>query len=437
MTGRPVAVLRGCVGTAIWAIAPAHAQHPVEQVMPAPALTPPEADAAAPKDGLTGGWGGLRKSLRDDGVVIAVNHVAQLAHNASGGSRSRVTLAGQLSVAANLDLEQIAAWRETKGRVNFTYRHGDDIGARAEFATLLPIQEIYGRGRIVRLTEAWIEREVSSRLTVRAGRMPVGDFATFTCDFQNLSLCGAQPGHTVYDYWLTFPIGQWGAWARYGAGKGPYVQLGAYQVSKHNVDKDPVEFGSFTHASGVLLPAELTFAPRFGDRRGSYKIGGWYDTTRAEGILAGPGAATRRRTGRHGGYVSILQELLRDRAAVSEGARTLSAFLHVTKADERTAIIDFQLTAGLFLKGAFASRPSDLVGLGFAESRSNQLLAAFQRQVDAGSAQYSERLVELFYRAQVHPAIAIQPGIQYLSRPGGLRRQRDVIAPTLKVATTF
>ena len=57
----------------------------------------------------------------------------------------------------------------------------------------------------------WLNQAfLDNRVQWKIGRLTVGeDFASFSCDFQNLTFCGSQPGNLVGSYWVNWPTSQW------------------------------------------------------------------------------------------------------------------------------------------------------------------------------------------------------------------------------------
>jgi porin len=397
--------------------------------------------------GITGDWGGVRTQLVDAGVLLTASYGAEGAYNASGGDRSIYRTANQATIGATLDLDRIIGNRGGTVQVTITQRHGANLGNDAGIPTILPIQELWGRGNIARLTEFWVKQQVAPNLLVKAGRMPAGDFGSFPCEFMNLALCANQPGHTVYDYFTVWPISQWGAWARYGNESTAYVQVGAYQVSPKNLNQGKAfEVGDFTGATGVLLPAEVALFPILGDGlKGSLKLGGWYETSDSDDVLlntarrllALDGGQPLRRKGRYGGYVTAVQQIWRPSDGAADPDRGVSLFLNVLKADRGTALIDFEYSLGAFWRGPFATRGKDLIGLGFASSRVNPRTAQHRRLLDPATAQASEKVFEAFYSAHIGRSLLFQPGFQQIVRPGGLVGQGDASIFELKTVLTF
>ena len=94
-----------------------------------------------------------------------------------------------------------------------THRSGDNLVSDAGIGTFQLVQEVWGRGQTVRLTQMWFEQTFfDDLLNWKFGRVSMGgDFATFPCDFQNLTFCGSQPGNIAGGYIFNWPISQWGS----------------------------------------------------------------------------------------------------------------------------------------------------------------------------------------------------------------------------------
>lgn len=399
----------------------------------------------APPFGLSGDWGGIRAKLLDRGISITASYGGEVAHNAQGGHRSAVTTANQAVLGAAFDLERLGIIDGGQAHITITQRHGENLGDAAGFPQIMLVQEVYGRGNIVRLTEMWWSQRLTSDLSLKIGRMPVNDFGTFGCDFMNLGLCGAQMPNTANDYVLAWPISQWGVVATFGSDKHLYLRVGAYQITQHNLDQDhPVELGDFGHASGALLPLEFGISPAFGraQLKGTYKFGGWYDTSEANDVflnqdrqpLVLDGGLPLRRSGRYGAYVAMEQEIAK---IGGDAGRSVGIFAGGTIADRRTAPIDYQLRAGLLVTGPFANRKSDKIGVGISVSHRNERIARGEALVDPATVQHSETAIEIFYSLTVLNFLKLQPSLQYVIDPGGIKRGSDLVILGLKFGITL
>src|SRR6201999_557520 len=145
------------------------------------------------------------------------------------------------------------------GTMQFTItdRRGDDLGAAANLGTLQQVQEVFGRGQTLRLTQLWYEQKFDSDTwALKLGRTTVGeDFDSFPCYFMNLSLCGSEPGNLAGSYWYNWPVSQWSGRLRRNDGD-RYIEGAVYEVNPRNLENS-FSFGHFSGATGVLVPFEV------------------------------------------------------------------------------------------------------------------------------------------------------------------------------------
>ncbi|RKH60397.1 carbohydrate porin [Corallococcus sp. AB049A] len=387
--------------------------------------------------GLTGGWSGMRGFLYELGVGIQVRYVTELAYNARGGKGHALRQAGQLNVGLGLDLEKLAGVKGGTFQFTFTHRNGNNLNADMELGNLQLVQEVYGRGNVGRLTQLWYDQLFwDERVHLKVGRVTMGeDSADFPCDFQNLSFCGAQPGNIVGNYWFNWPVSQWGTRLRVDLKKVAYVQLAAYEVNPRNLE-EAFYLGRFNGATGVMLPLELGWNPKFhGDLlEGLYKVGVWYDTSNAPDVLL----PDVERQGRYGVYFVARQQLSHVLGSENE-AQGLNLFVRLTYADRDTSAQDGQYTAGLGYTG-LPGRPDDDVGFALGATHSNGRYITAQRQKQAQAPgtliPRTEYVGELYYSLHAAPWLVLRPNLQYI-RPGGNDEARDILVLGLKGALTL
>ncbi len=399
-----------------------------------------------PPPGLVGDWLDIRKRLADRGIGITARYASEAAYNVTGGSSSRIAETGQFDVGVLFDLEQTIGLKGGAFQATLTYRRGDDLGTVANLGTLQQVQEVYGRGQTLRLTQFWYEQRVGERLEIKVGRTDPGeDFAAFSCHFQNLSFCGAQPGNLVGDYWQNWPVGQWGARAKVDLGGHFYVQAAAYEVNPRNLNRAFV-FGYFHGATGVLVPVEAGWVHGGDDGHvGSYKVGGWYTSAPGSDVyldvnrqpIAITGAEPLQHSARYGVYLNMQQQLT---GGSKNGKSTggLSVFANVTQADRATTANDNQVAVGAFYKGLVPWIPGDVLGLAFARTAVNGRVAAGEAIDPTHPAiQTAEYAEEVYY--SIHPLdwLELRPNLQLIHHPGGLSTKNDVSVVGLKTAITF
>ena len=199
--------------------------------------------------------------------------------------------------------------------------------------------------------------------------MPVGgDFAAFTCDFQNLTFCGANIGNLVGNYIFNWPISQWATRIKFNFNGFGYFQLGANDQNQQYLGyTEALAPVFYKDSSGVLLPAEVAWLPTFanGMLSGSYKFGAWYSSaTRPDAVLDVNGNQADithqprlEHRGLYGSYINFRQQLTRNASENPSGG--LNVFLNAVMADKRTSVTDRQIAAGIMYTAPFSWRPND------------------------------------------------------------------------------
>lgn len=378
-------------------------------------------------------------------VTLSAHYVSETAYNPNGGARSMVREASQLATGATVDMERLAGVRGATVTTTLTWRRGRSLGLAADLGVLQQVQEVYGRGNVVRLTQAWWEQKLGERAAIKLGRTDPGeDFAVFSCDYMNLAFCGASPGNLAGDYWHNWPIGQWGTRLRAGTEQGGYVAAGAYEINPRNLDTG-FALAHVHGARGALIPAELG-VERGGDgeKLGSYKVGGWYATVDGDDVLLDRGgraraltrAAPLRRLGRHGVYLS-LQQQVSGTAAGGRAVSGLSFFFKVTEVDRATACTSSQIALGIFYDAPLPGRAGDTIGLAVARTGVNQRLASSESRRTGAPARDAEYTAELFYNLHLARWVDLRPNLQWVHQPGGVRTSADIQVLGLKAAAGF
>ena len=100
---------------------------------------------------------------------------------------------------AEFDLQKSLGLQGARFLVTLVDRWGRDAATDAGIPALQLLNEVYGRGNILRLEQfAWDQKWFDDRIETTAGRMAFGDeFFTYPCDFINLTFCPGQAGNLV------------------------------------------------------------------------------------------------------------------------------------------------------------------------------------------------------------------------------------------------
>ncbi|TPG56198.1 carbohydrate porin [Sphingomonas glacialis] len=403
-----------------------------------------DTQSAAPP-GLFGDWRNSRTWLGERGVDVSARYASETAYNPTGGKHQAITETGQFDIGAKVDMGKLVGLEGGTLQATLTWRRGDNLSDVAGLNTLQQVQEVYGRGQTVRVTELWYEQKIGDSVELKLGRTnPGSDFAVFSCHFQNLTFCGAQPGNLVGDYWQNWPVGQWGTRLHVDVRPGVYVQAGVYEVNPLNL-KNNFFVARWHGATGVLIPFEAGWTHGGdGGHVGSYKVGGWYTTANGSDVyldinrrpIVVTGLAPLEHSGRYGGYVSVQQQIT-GKSKDGKSLDGLGVFANFTQTDRATAVTDNQAVVGVFYKGLATWLPGDVLGVAFGRTNVNGRAADADRLVPGTPVRDAEYAAEIYYSVTPLPWLELQPNVQWIHHPGGVRSADEVVVLGLKGAITL
>uniref|UniRef100_UPI0035CC5978 carbohydrate porin n=1 Tax=uncultured Sphingomonas sp. TaxID=158754 RepID=UPI0035CC5978 len=374
--------------------------------------------APAPRDTLTGDWGGLRTDLKDAGIGVRADYVSESFAALDGGARQGTSYVQQIRGGIDFDMGTLVGWSGAILHVTLNDRRG--IGLSSDFTgNRLPIQEAAG-GEYAKLTELSYEQTLAhGRLDLRLGFFAMGNDLggmALGCTFVNAAFCAHPLSDSGNSGWYNYPNVRWGAAVRYRLRSDLALRAGVYQVNP-NLSTERNAFKPFAGGTtGVLLPLELEYDPGLAPRAralpGHYKLGFYYDTSRA----ARKGAAGTLR-GRYGVYILADQTIWRDGRA----GRGVAIFGQFTANPSNSAQITRWYAGGFVKTGTFAGRDADTIALGFAYAQVNPRLRFAEAALVAGgyaALPAGETALELSYALQLRRWFSVRPDVQYILDPG-------------------
>ncbi|MCG6642640.1 carbohydrate porin [Acinetobacter baumannii] len=407
---------------------------------------------------LLGDWNGKRQQLEQQGYKFTASIMSQSATNLDGGYNDSNTFenAAQLSLGANFDLEKIAGWKDTTASLVVTKRDGNALTLERikdpRSSQLGNAQEIYGRGKIWRLSQAWVKKGfVDNTVQVKFGRMGMSeDFNSSQCEFQNLLLCGGQLGKSIGSIWYNSPVGVWAANVKYQFAPEWTLGVGVYEVNPDNIKTESNSDGfnlDMNNVKGATIPVELAWKPKlaaFNGLPGEYKVGALYSTAEANDIKT----AGKVHDGKQSFWINAQQQLSH---AGQDPKRGLYVSFNGVVNDKATTFVQSTQQLALWYKGPFDSRPNDSIGFGIANYVVNDRAKDKQIATNESRGYYSydsiasdyipiqddELNVELNYTYQWSPAVMLRPNIQYIHQPAGVKEDDDAWVAGLSVKVNF
>lgn len=420
------------------------------------------------RDTLTGDWGGLRKTLQDNGITLGLQEQSEIWGNMTGGLRQGVTYTGLTTGSVKLDLDKLVGW---SGATFFASAY--QIHGRGPSANLV------GNAQIVSNIEAtddtklymlWLEQSLlDGRLTVRLGQEGANDqmmitqygalFLNSSFGFPGLPAADLPSGGPNYPMASPFVRGQFKATDRITlvgtvfsgdpAPPGP----GDPQLR----DKGGTTFRLNDHA---LVFAELWYAVNQADDApglpATYKLGFWYDSSRfsdqvfdTAGVpLASPASngIPRTRSGNYAIYGIVDQLVWRKPGMKDQG---IGAFLQVMGASGDNTLSNLFIEAGLNWTGPFEGRDNDAFGVAVSYLGISPAARRHSRDVVRFTGTgfpyaANETVVEATYLFQAAQWLALQPDLQVVINPNAgmpsafsrVPLKNDVIAG-LRATITF
>ncbi|WP_044423661.1 carbohydrate porin [Acinetobacter nosocomialis] len=407
---------------------------------------------------LLGDWNGERQQLEQQGYKFTASIMSQAATNLDGGYNDSNTFenAAQLSLGATFDLDKNAGWKDTTASLVVTKRDGNALTLERikdpRSSQLGNAQEIYGRGKIWRLSQAWIKKGFADNtVQVKVGRMGMSeDFNSSQCEFQNLLLCGGQLGKSIGSIWYNSPVGVWAANVKYQFAPEWSLGVGVYEVNPDNIKTESNSDGfnlDMNNVKGATIPVELAWKPKlaaFNGLPGEYKVGALYSTAEANDIKT----AGKVHDGKQSFWINAQQQLSH---AGQDPKRGLYVSFNGVVNDKATTFVQSTQQLALWYKGPFDSRPNDSIGFGIANYVVNDRAKDKQIATNESRGYYSydpiasnyipiqddELNVELNYTYQWSPAVMLRPNIQYIHQPAGVKEVDDAWVAGLSVKVNF
>lgn len=410
--------LSGCTAaalalTALLSAVPARAEDGIPGI--------PDPSIATSLPSALGDPGGVRSALGRRGITFGVNYIGEVLGTVSGGVDRNGYYDGRLEVAIAADMEKLIGWRGLSFFANGYQIHGESISGES-LGVLMPVSFIEANPG-TRLFELWFEqRLLDDRLSVRFGQLAAdsefilsdggGAFINGTFGWPSITAEAMPNGGPAYPLAtpgvrVAFqPTDQLTLMAAVynGDPAGSCESDDAQVCNKHGLN--------FRVSDPALTMFEGAYSYRLGGLPGTVKLGGWHNEGEFEGLLSGSILNND-----HGLY-AILDQMV---YAFSGGdaPQGVSVFARVIGAPENRNLVDMYWEAGVTVTGMMASRPNDILGIGFAYTDiSDDVRAAQVLNGDAVVMDY-EAVLEVSYTAEIVPGFTIQPDFQYFWNPGG------------------
>ena len=377
---------------------------------------------------LTGGWGGLRQTLHDDGIDFTGLYVMESAGNPTGGNLHKLRYTHDLGLAIYLDLDKLLGLKNTYLLVSASQRVGNNLSS--DIPNFFQVQQEFGHPT-TRLDNLAIEKQMmEGRLDVVAGRIKATDdfaYSSVACYSQNLGLCDFRMGMPYNASIASHPYSVWGTRARCDLTPEIYSMTGAYNTYAdfRSIKWHGADF-SIRHNSGVALFQEFGYSPdylRTRDYPGTFKLGGFFDSEPLRKFTS------NRITGTWMVYGLAQQQLYSPEPGTKRGLTGLLGFAY---APPDVDTVEYFANAGLLYQGPIPARSQDALGLLAIFGEFSSDLREAQRMKHQ-AAMTHEAVLELNYMYNATPWLHVQPDVQGVIRPNGTGLVSDALVLAIQV----
>lgn len=352
-------------------------------------------------------------------LLFQITYTSELIGNAAGGIERGARYLDNLDLVFEADLDRVAGWTGAQLHLYGLYNNGNSISDLVGDSHA--VSNIETGVRAFRLYEAWIDQKFGERVSLRAGLYDlnsefdaldasglfVGSAHGIGTDFSQ----SGQNGPSI------FPSTSLAARLQLEPAAGWAVRAAVLDA----VPGDPLRPGRtlirLNGNEGALLVGELQ-APL--GEGGKLLLGHWRYTARFD-LTDGSGTAS----GNAGTYLRAELPL-----SAAPG-RKLDGFARMGTAAGRFNMFDFFLSTGLKFTGWIPGRDADEFGIALAAG----FTAEPWRTATGASA--SEIAIEVTYRTQLAPWLAVQPHAQYIRRPSADPTTPDALVLGLRTEIGF
>jgi len=407
------------------------------------------------KQGLLGDMWGIRSDLADHGFTFRLAYLTESAYNISGGynDNHKYAFVDDTALTFSQDLERYTDIPDAKIDGNIVDRnHDDDLTSERLINPSISrndqAQEAANGGQsITRLGWLTFSRSFMDRkLNWRIGMMNKNqDFDQIVpCDFQLISLCGGKSAKS--GLWTNWNVHTWGTAFQYKLTPEVTLKTGVLEYNPSASERSHAWSWSTQGSKGFLLPMEALW--RTNDVVG---LPGAYNL----GVLFTNGERADLYQGNNGYhyydhtwyiYTSFNQQLTRHADDANRGLSVSNSF---GWADERTMTFKYVNSTALRYRGLFDSRLDDMMALGVTYIEASSHYQREQNYLNEinGVSDINDPLwkpvpghsidLDIYYRVQVTPWLAIQPEIQFWKNPAGVSETPDAWVGALKTMVTF
>lgn len=341
-------------------------------------------------------------------LLIEAAYTGEVWRNVSGGARQDGTYLDNIDVIATLDAERAFGWTGTTFLVSGLHNNRPTLSDRI-VGDIQTISNIDTDGA-TRLYEAWVERafesgaiklgliDLNSELDVNeTGALFINSSHGIGPDFSQVG----ENGPSI------FPVTGLGTVMRWDYNERLQIRLAAFEGTVGDPTHPRRTTVDLESDEGTLLVGEVTFHPSEAVRS---MLGVWRHTGRSTDFAD---EELQHRTESLGVYA------LAEGTLAERGENTLNGFIRVGFADSDVHQISRYVGAGVTWSGPLlaSAKHEEQLGLAVGAVTNGNAFRRAQAGLDT-TLERHETAIELTYRVQALPWLALQPDLQYIINPG-------------------
>jgi porin len=379
---------------------------------------------------LLGDPGGARGELGRLGIDLQLFYNQFLGWKPRGGARPDSTSAhsGSYDLFAQADLEELAGWRGGLFLLHVKGLYGRNVNPDVR-ALSEPVDDA-DFDEPIYVDELWLQQRLwGDRVAIRLGMLEQQTLYDRNA-FANSE--DRQFSATFLDNNPLVPLpNALGAAALLAPTD--WLELAVGVADADNLTRRTGWDTAFDGADSLNFYTELKARVGVRDAArppGSYRVGFFVDG-RPRQVFGQTDPATglpRRERGHLGAYLSFDQVALREAAGGEQG---LGLFARFGYTDPDSSRIAWFWSAGLQYRGLLPGRDADVLGAGVYQALGSDV---YRRSVDPGFD--SETGLEIYYRVEALPWLAVTPDFQYIADPGASGAP-DAVVVLLRLRVTF
>lgn len=351
----------------------------------------------------------------------------------SGGIRRGATYVGNLDLRLTANAEGLFGW---SGVTFFLYGLSNHGGKpNANYAdTAQGVDNIEVATNASKIYQAWVQRLLlDDRVSLLAGLYDLNS-EFYVTDTSTLFLhpapgIGPEFAQTGQNGPSIFPTTSAALRVKAQPTSNYYIQAAVFDGVPGDPNNPKGTHIQFNSSDGALLIAEAAYlrgdhgqaflSDRDRDDKllepiGKYALGAWHYTAKFDDLLATDEAGDPVRRGNNSGaYLLAEQSVYRE---ADDAAQGVNVFARYGVANSDINRFAGYLHVGAVYTGLIPGRDRDQLGFSLGIARNGHPYR--QAQANEGLAtEHSEEGMELAYRAQLTPWLAIQPDVQYIIHP--------------------